>query len=314
MKNSRLITIMASSAVLAACASTPDRIESLEQARTEVQTLSQEPLASEAASRELAAARSSLNTAEQALKRGDREDVEHFAYLASRQAQTGKARVEEAESRKLVTQAEAERNRVLLDARTREADRATQQAQSAQAAAQSAQAAAQSATAAAQEQTLAADAARQEALAARAEADAIKKSLEELQAKQTERGMVLTLSDVLFDTGAATLKPGADLALNRVAAFMTENDTTRVIIEGHTDSRGSDSYNEDLSQRRAQAVRDALATRGITADRVDAVGRGEAFPVASNETRAGQQQNRRVEIIFSDPAGRFAQGVSGTLR
>jgi outer membrane protein OmpA-like peptidoglycan-associated protein len=300
MKNLTLITIMASSAVLAACASMPDRIEILEEARTEVQALSQEPLASEAASRELAAARSSLNAAEQAFKKGDREDVEHFAYLASRQAQSGQARVEEAEARKLVTQAEAERNRVLLEARTREAERATQQAQSAQAAAQ--------------QQTQAADAARQEALAARAETAEMQKSLEELQAKQTERGMVLTLSDVLFDTGAATLKPGADLALNRVAAFMTENPTTRVIIEGHTDSRGSDSYNEDLSRRRASAVRDALATRGIAGDRVDAVGRGEAFPVASNETRAGQQQNRRVEIIFSDPSGRFAQGVSGTLR
>jgi outer membrane protein OmpA-like peptidoglycan-associated protein len=196
---------------------------------------------------------------------------------------------------------------VLLEARTREAERATQQAQSAQAAAQSAQAVAQ-------QQTQAADAARQDALAARAEAAEMQKSLEELQAKQTERGMVLTLSDVLFDTGAATLKPGADLAMDRVAAFMTENPTTRVIIEGHTDSRGSDSYNEELSRRRADAVKAALATRGVTGDRIDAVGRGEGFPVASNESRAGQQQNRRVEIIFSDQSGRFAQGVSGTMR
>jgi outer membrane protein OmpA-like peptidoglycan-associated protein len=307
MKISTLITIMASSAVLAACASTPDRIESLEQARTEVQTLSQEPLASEAASRELAAARSSLNAAEQAAEKGNLEDVEHFAYLATRQAQTGQARVDEAEARRLVTQAEGERNRVLLEARTREAERATQQAQSATAAAQSAQAIAQ-------QQTQAADAARQEALAARAEAAEMQKSLEELQAKQTERGMVLTLSDVLFDTGAATLKPGADLALERVAAFMNENPTTRVIIEGHTDSRGSDTYNEELSRRRAEAVKSALATRGVTGDRIDAMGRGEGFPVASNETRAGQQQNRRVEIIFSDQSGRFAQGVSGTMR
>ncbi len=307
MKNSTLITIMASSAVLAACASTPERIESLEQARTEVQTLSQEPLASEAASRERAAARSSLNAAEQAAEKGNLEDVEHFAYLATRQAQTGQARVDEAEARRLVTQAEAERNQVLLEARTREAERATQQAQSAQAAAQSAQANAQ-------QQTQAADAARQDALSARAEAAEMQKSLEELQAKQTERGMVLTLSDVLFDTGAATLKPGADLAMNRVAAFMSENPTTRVIIEGHTDSRGSDSYNEELSRRRAEAVKAALATRGVTGDRIDAMGRGEGFPVASNDSRAGQQQNRRVEIIFSDESGRFAQGVSGTMR
>jgi outer membrane protein OmpA-like peptidoglycan-associated protein len=308
MKNASLISLAVAAALLTACASTPKRVESLEQARTDVQTLSQEPLASQAASRELAAARSSLNAAESAFKKGDREDIDHFSYLASKQAQSGKARVEAAEARQQVTQAEAERNRVLLEARTREAERATSAAQSAQAAAQSAQATAE-------QQTAAADAARQDALSARAETDAMKRSLEELQAKPTERGMVLTLSDVLFDTGAATLKPGADLALGRVADFMSKNADTKVIIEGHTDSRGSDAYNEELSRRRAQSVREALSSRGITGDRVEAIGRGEGFPVASNETRAGQQQNRRVEIIFSDQAGRFAQGAStGTLR
>jgi outer membrane protein OmpA-like peptidoglycan-associated protein len=300
MKKLSLVSVAVAAALMAACASTPDRIEILEQARSDVQTLSQEPLASEAASRELAAARSSLNAAEQALKKGDRKDVDHFSYLASRQAQSGKARVEEAEARQQVSQAEAERNRVLLEARTRDAERATAQAQSAQANAQ--------------QQTAAADAARQEALAARAETAEMQKSLEALQAKPTERGMVLTLSDVLFDTGAARLKPGADLALERVANFMSQNPETRVIIEGHTDSRGSDSYNEELSRRRAQAVRDALASRGIQSDRVEALGRGEAFPVASNDNSAGQQQNRRVEIIFSDEGGRFAQGATGTLR
>jgi outer membrane protein OmpA-like peptidoglycan-associated protein len=308
MKNASLVSLAVAAALMTACASTPKRVESLEQARTDVQTLSQEPLASEAASRELAAARSSLAAAEEALKKGDRKDVDHFAYLASRQAQSGQARVDEAEARGQVTQAEAERNRVLLEARTREAEQAT-------AAARSATAEAQSAQAAAQQQTAAADAARQEALAARAEADEMKRSLEELQAKPTERGMVLTLSDVLFDTGASTLKPGADLALGRVAEFMSKNADTKVMIEGHTDSRGSDDYNSELSRRRAQAVKDALASRGITGDRVEAVGRGEAFPVASNDSRVGQQQNRRVEIIFSDQSGRFAQGVTtGTMR
>ena len=82
------------------------------------------------------------------------------------------------------------------------------------------------------------------------------------------------------------------------------------MIEGHTDSVGSDSYNEELSQRRAQAVADALRTRGVAADRYEAKGLGKSFPVASNATNAGRQQNRRVEIVFSDDAGRFAQGGS----
>jgi outer membrane protein OmpA-like peptidoglycan-associated protein len=135
-----------------------------------------------------------------------------------------------------------------------------------------------------------------------------------VQAKQTERGMVLTLGDVLFDIAQATLKPGAVTVLDRVASFLNENKETKVMIEGHTDSRGSDQYNEELSQRRAQAVADALAFRGIDRSRVEALGRGEALPVASNDTSAGQQQNRRVELVFSDASGRFAGGSSSALR
>jgi outer membrane protein OmpA-like peptidoglycan-associated protein len=120
--------------------------------------------------------------------------------------------------------------------------------------------------------------------------------------------MVVTLGDVLFDTGQATLKPGADLAINRLATFLSSNPQTKVLVEGHTDSRGSDDYNQGLSDRRAQAVATALASRGIAADQVQTAGRGKSFPVASNDTPEGRQQNRRVEIVFSDANGRFAQG------
>ena len=82
------------------------------------------------------------------------------------------------------------------------------------------------------------------------------------------------------------------------------------MVEGHTDSRGSEAYNEELSQRRAQAVTEALSAKGVPADQYVAKGLGKAYPVASNETSAGQQRNRRVEIVFSDESGRFAQGAS----
>jgi outer membrane protein OmpA-like peptidoglycan-associated protein len=104
------------------------------------------------------------------------------------------------------------------------------------------------------------------------------------------------------------LKPGADLALGRVSDFMKQNPDTKLIVEGHTDSVGSEVSNESLSQRRADAVKAALMSRGVQADRIETIGRGEGFPVASNDTQAGRQQNRRVEIIFSDEAGTFAQG------
>jgi outer membrane protein OmpA-like peptidoglycan-associated protein len=292
---------------MTACASAPKRVEQLEQARADVQTLASDPLAQQAASQELANARSSLDQAENALKAGHKDEVLHFSYLASQQAQTGEERVNEVRSKQEVAKGEAERNRVLLESRTAEAERAT-------ASAQEQARAAQEQARLAQSQAQQAEAARQEAEAARAEAADTQRQLAELQAKQTERGMVLTLGDVLFDTGASTLKPGAGAVLDRVAGFLKENDGTKVLIEGHTDSRGSDQYNEQLSQRRAQAVADGLAFRGIDRGRVEAVGRGEALPVASNDTAAGQQQNRRVELVFSDASGRFASGTSTSLR
>jgi outer membrane protein OmpA-like peptidoglycan-associated protein len=281
------------SALLAACASTPKGIDELDQARADVETLASDPLAQQAASQELSNARNSLQQAENALKDRDSKEVIHYSFLASQQSKTGMQRVEEARAREQVAQGEAERNRVLLESRTREAE---EQARAAQAQAQQAQAA------------------QQEAERARQEAEEAQRKLAELQAKPTERGMVLTLGDVLFDTAASTLKPGAATVLDRVASFLNDNEGTKVMIEGHTDSRGSDQYNEQLSQRRAQAVADALAFRGIDRSRVEAVGRGEGLPVASNDTAAGQQQNRRVELVFSDASGRFAAGGASTMR
>jgi outer membrane protein OmpA-like peptidoglycan-associated protein len=150
--------------------------------------------------------------------------------------------------------------------------------------------------------------ARSEAVAANTQLAETQQELSELKAQHTERGTVVTLADVLFDTGQSTLKPGADLALDRLAAYLKDHPGTHVLVEGHTDSRGSDAFNDVLSQRRADAVAQALESRGVPADAVRAVGRGKAYPVATNETVAGRQQNRRVEIVFSDAHGRFAQG------
>jgi outer membrane protein OmpA-like peptidoglycan-associated protein len=263
-------------------------VAQLDEARTKVQALSQEALVQEAASKELTAAHENLKLADEALQKGEPEErVAHLAYLAQRNAEIGLARVDEAEAKDQIAKAEFERNRVLLDARTQEAEMAKQRAAEAE---------------------LAAAAKAEEAESAQA-------ALAELQAKQTERGMVLTLSDVLFDTAAATLKPGAASAIDRLATYLEGNPDARVIIEGHTDSRGSEAYNEDLSRRRAQAVADELVTRGIASERFEVLGRGEGYPVANNGTAEGRQQNRRVEIIFSDEAGKFAPGVTtGSLR
>jgi outer membrane protein OmpA-like peptidoglycan-associated protein len=283
------VTAIASAVLLAACASTPKTVPELDQAHADVEALAGDPLVQQAASQELSNARKSLESADVAMKKHDREDVLHYSYLASQQAQTGQERISAARAKQEIAQGEAERNRVLLESRTREAE---------------------AAKALAEQQAQAAQAQAQQAQAAQQEAEAAQRQLADLQAKQTDRGMVLTLGDVLFDTAAATLKPGANSILDRVAAFLKDNDGTKLIVEGHTDSRGSEDYNQQLSERRAAAVADALAFRGIDRSRVEAVGRGEDLPVANNDTAAGQQQNRRVELIFSDASGRFASGAT----
>ncbi|MBI5165766.1 MAG: OmpA family protein [Magnetospirillum sp.] len=134
-----------------------------------------------------------------------------------------------------------------------------------------------------------------ESRAARLEAE-----LEGLRARQTERGTVYTLSEVLFETGKAQLKPGAVSRLQPLADLLKSQPETRVGIEGHTDAAGSAEYNRELSQRRAEAVRDFLIGAGIEPQRVAARGMGEDFPIADNESPAGRQQNRRVEVLVSE--------------
>ena len=147
---------------------------------------------------------------------------------------------------------------------------------------------------------------------AQAESQRLAAELENLQAAQTSRGIVLTLDDVLFDTGKAQLKTGAQRSLDQIAAFLSENPERRVQIEGFTDSQGTDDYNLELSQSRADAVAMAIIQRGIDAQRVRALGYGEGYPVASNTTAGSRQLNRRVEIIVSngdsDIPGRTAAG------
>ena len=297
----QIILVGVAASLLAACASVPQRSAQVDQARAEIDTLAQEPLAQQAAGRDLAAARESLQQAEVAQQHNQPPGiVDHLAYVAMRHAQAGEARVSEARARQEVARAQEERNKILLDSRTREARNAQAQAQDAQAKAQNAQADAQNA------QTQA-DLAKNAALAAQAQLASTQQQLADLQAKKTDRGMVVTLGDVLFDTGQATLKPGANLVIGRLATFLNSNPQTKIMIEGHTDSRGTDEYNDALSERRARAVADALSVRGVAQDSLRTMGRGKAYPVASNDTPEGRQQNRRVEIIFSDASGQFAQ-------
>jgi OmpA-OmpF porin, OOP family len=125
--------------------------------------------------------------------------------------------------------------------------------------------------------------------------------LAELRADRTERGLVVTLSDdILFDVDEAELKPGGMQQLARVAEFLREHPDRNVLVEGHTDSTAPDEYNLALSQRRANAVEEFLIAQGVEPTRIAAIGYGEQLPIATNDTAAGRQANRRVEIVVLD--------------
>lgn len=277
---------------LAACSTTPERVGELEKARATVQQLEGQPLAPTVAATQLRNARAALAKAETGRENGaPLEEILHDAYVARVNAEIGLESIAEAKALERIDEAEAIRTQVQLEARTAAAERAQMRAEVQSAEAQQLRQEAEQARAAAQ--------------SASAEAKRLQQELADLEAKQTDRGVVLTLGDVLFETDKAELKPGASTAMDRLADFMRDHADRRLLIEGHTDARGSEQYNERLSLQRAYAVTEALVERGIATERLRPVGLGEAYPVASNETTAGQQQNRRVEIVVSEANGRF---------
>jgi outer membrane protein OmpA-like peptidoglycan-associated protein len=141
--------------------------------------------------------------------------------------------------------------------------------------------------------------ARRDAATIQQQNEELQRQIAELNAKETERGLVVTLGDVLFDTDKSDLKGGAASNLGKLAAFLNKYPDRTVVIEGHTDSTGADDYNQSLSQRRADSVKSYLMHQGVEAARFSTSGLGEGSPVATNDTQAGRQQNRRVEVIIS---------------
>lgn len=252
-------------ATMAACSSTPDQpISELTSARAVVPQVEASPRAGVAAEN-IANARKALDAANHMMEKGGKlDDIRYQSMIASTNAQIANEKILEAQAKDEIGKAEAERNRVLAEARDREAD------------------------------------------AARLKAQTLEEELRDLKAQKTDRGLVLTLGDVLFDTGKATLKPGAYSTIDRLAEALKAEPSRRVMIEGHTDSVGADDYNQQLSENRALSVQSALMQRGVPTTQMSSLGKGESTPVASNDNAAGRQQNRRVELIFTEGAARVA--------
>ncbi len=187
---------------------------------------------------------------------------------------------------------DAARDKMRLAARTNEADTAQRTAENAQ---------------------RQADMAKQDALNAQRQAGdaearnaALQAQIKDLNAKKTDRGLVITLGDVLFDTNKTELKAGGARNVEKLVAFLNQYPQRKAVVEGFTDSVGSDSSNQALSSRRADSVRMAIVGMGVGSERITAHGYGEAHPVASNDSAEGRQLNRRVEIILSDDNGSIA--------
>jgi outer membrane protein OmpA-like peptidoglycan-associated protein len=293
--NNRSMTMLLAAAILAtACATTPMTTPTLDQARADFVAANNNPQISQYAPLEFKQASDALDQANAAAARREAvADVDRLAYVAKQRIATAMevARAKAAEAD--IANASRERDQVRLAARTAEADRAKREAEAAQAAAAQAQQQAQNAqqqAAAAQEQNA--------ALAQRAAM--LEAILVELHAVKTERGYIVTIGDVLFATNQATLTPNGMSTLRKLADVMAQNPNRTVLVEGFTDSTGSSSYNQELSQRRAEAVASALGGMGVPRDRIAMKAYGEAFPVASNDTASNRQLNRRVEIVLSN--------------
>ena len=202
----------------------------------------------------------------------------------------------------------AERDRAAAEAARQAADAARlaadNQAQQAKALADQAardKAAAEAARAAAESARAAAEANAAKAEHEKAELrDQLRQQLNQiLETRESARGLIVNLSDVLFDTGSANLKPGTREKLAKVAGILLSHPGLKLQVEGHTDSVGSADYNQRLSENRASSVRAYLVEQGIAPNAIGTAGFGETMPVASNDTPAGRQQNRRVELVVS---------------
>ncbi len=270
------IAFLLSSALLTGCAMSPTSPDGSEDVRSKLTELQQNPDMMTHARIELRDAEAAVKLAEQPLASDEAVLAEHRLYMADRMVEIarakGEARLMEADRERLGEERDAAR----LAARTREADQAHADAQRAR-----------SSQAAAAE------------MSAR-EAEELQRQIAMLEAEATERGLVLTLGDVLFATGSADIQGGTNQNLEKLVNFLNQYPDRQVLIEGHTDNVGSAMFNQNLSRQRAESVRRFLTERGIENRRLSVSGYGFERPIASNDSATGRQQNRRVEVVIEN--------------
>lgn len=302
--------------LLVACASTPQRDLTVERLDASLAALESDPSIGELASLERLKARQALD----AVRSADKSSRPGLVYLAERRVEIARVAAQSELARQQLQQLDRERDRILLEAtrrdaernrieaeklrlqslaRAEEAARAMDEARAARAESELSFAEAEAARRLAEAQATEAELAKREAELAGAAADSLRLQLESMSSRRDARGEVMTLSGDAFAVGQASLRPEARANLGRVVDFVQSAGASRVLIEGHTDNRGSANLNQALSQQRAEAVREALIEEGVDPSRLSAQGRGKDQPVADNGTAEGRARNRRVEIVIS---------------
>lgn len=323
---SKLVVLGALALCLSACATAPRKDLALERVKSQLEALKADEELAGYAALALGEAERALRTAEQAT--GDDTYRFHLVYMADRRIQVARAMAQREQLEQTLDELNARRNAMLVKASQLETDQARAEAEQArmmfaasaeeaerqrrekeeaqQIGAESARSAQMAMEEAAQARRLAessaseADLARREAELASQQVNTLKRQLENLQLRQTESGVVVTLGDVLFDTGQATLLDSAKSSLAEVVDLLQTEPDKLIRIEGHTDSVGSSESNLALSEQRAASVRTALINLGVAENRVTSIGLGEDFPIASNEDADGRARNRRVDVILLD--------------
>jgi outer membrane protein OmpA-like peptidoglycan-associated protein len=324
--SARMALLVAVLGLLAvSCTTAPKKDLALEQVRSQLEELKADPELSGYAPLALGEAERALRQAETAT--GDTQRI-HLIYMADRRIQIARAIAQREQMEQELTRLGTERSELLVRASQLEADRARMEAEQArmisQATAEDAQRAreealqaqnreaasqqtakqaieeAEQAKALAASSATAAQLARREADLAVEQADTLRRQLENLQLRQTESGVVVTLGDVLFESGQTTLREEAMASLVEVVDLLQSEPDKKIRIEGHTDAVGDAATNLEISRKRANAVYEALVSLGVEASRVTTQGMGEDFPIASNETEEGRAQNRRVDVILLD--------------
>jgi len=290
-KSTHLLLTVLAAAALQACSSLAADNLALESAKREYGAAQDNPVVVSLAPSELKQAELSLKSAQDAwLRNGSPSEVNHLSYLARQDIAIAQEAARQKTAEADVESAEKSRNRTLLVARTNEADEALRSAETARRQAQMA--------------VRDSELANQKTREAEQYAGQLQAKLNDLNAKSTDRGYVVTIGDILFDTNRSELKAGATSSVEMLGEFLRQYPQRNVVVEGYTDNIGSQDSNLDLSARRANAVRMALVGMGISGTRISAKGYGEGYPVAANQSADGRQLNRRVEVVLSDETGK----------